>query len=246
MNLKLFISTFVLIFLAELGDKTQLAAMARAATGGGRWTIFAAAASALVVSTLIAVLAGSALTRVVPDRYIKMAAGALFLVFGALILANALKPAQAGTAVSGELPSGPIARAVLLMAAEFEAAAAADYAALADGAADPALKSLLLSLADGERQHLDRVGRAEIDHGSQPLAPAGLPATEALNHDVSAESRDIAEHAIEHELATASFYEELARVSTLPSMKSVFSALASEERIHASRLEQHAALKIES
>jgi len=170
-----------------------------------------------------------------------MAAGALFLAFGALIIANALRPVPGIAAVSRGAPVGPLARAALRMAAEFEAASAADYTAAAERAADPALKSLLLSLAEEEMSHLDKVRRAELDHGSLPLAPAGLPEQQALNHDVSAQSRDILEHAIEHEVATARFYEELARVSVLPSMKTVFSALASEERRHASRLEEHSA-----
>ena len=88
---KMFGSTFILIFLAELGDKTQLAAMARAADGpsgsSAKWIVFLAASSALVLSTLIAVFLGGALKALIPDeRYIKIAAGALFVVFGAWIL----------------------------------------------------------------------------------------------------------------------------------------------------------------
>jgi Predicted membrane protein len=88
---KLFGGTFILIFLAELGDKTQLAAMARAADGpdgvSAKWVVFLAASAALVFSTLIAVFFGGVLRSLVPDeRYIKIAAGILFLVFGALIL----------------------------------------------------------------------------------------------------------------------------------------------------------------
>ena len=87
MDWSLFFSTFVLIFLAELGDKTQLAAMARAATNGhGKWTVFFGASLALVVSTLLAVFFGSLLARFVPPHIIKIAAGVLFIVCGGLLL----------------------------------------------------------------------------------------------------------------------------------------------------------------
>ncbi len=85
MDWKLFGTTFLAIFLAEMGDKTQLATLS-AASAGSRWVVFAAAALALVSTTLIAVLAGEALTRVIPPVWIKRAAGALFIVLGVLYL----------------------------------------------------------------------------------------------------------------------------------------------------------------
>ena len=83
MNWALFFSTFLLIFLAELGDKTQLAVMSQAASTNGKWTIFLAGALALVSTTAIGVLAGEWLRRLVPDeRWIKWAGGILFIAFG--------------------------------------------------------------------------------------------------------------------------------------------------------------------
>jgi putative Ca2+/H+ antiporter (TMEM165/GDT1 family) len=79
-------STFGLIFLAELGDKTQLAAIAMSAESKAPLTVFVGAVLALALVTLIAVALGSTLTRVVPARYIRMAAGALFVVIGVLML----------------------------------------------------------------------------------------------------------------------------------------------------------------
>jgi putative Ca2+/H+ antiporter (TMEM165/GDT1 family) len=85
MDWKLFASTFAAIFLAEMGDKTQLATLSLSA-GGSRWVVFAASASALVATSAIAVLAGEAVSRVVPAVWIRRAAGALFLVLGAIFL----------------------------------------------------------------------------------------------------------------------------------------------------------------
>ena len=86
---KLFATTFVSIFLAELGDKTQLATLSLAAGERARWTVFAAAALALVASTALAVLVGDGLARLVPPVWIKRAAGALFVVLGVLLVAKA-------------------------------------------------------------------------------------------------------------------------------------------------------------
>lgn len=85
MDWKLFASTFVAIFLAEMGDKTQLATMSLAA-GSSRWVVFAAAATALVATSAVAVLAGEAVARVVPAIWVKRAAGLLFVALGLLYL----------------------------------------------------------------------------------------------------------------------------------------------------------------
>ena len=90
MDLKLFLVTFGAIFLAELGDKTQLATMSFAA--GNRhalWLVFAASALALVATSAIGVLAGSALAKAVSPKHIKIGAGVLFILIG---LATLLLP----------------------------------------------------------------------------------------------------------------------------------------------------------
>ena len=86
MDLKLFASTFALVFLAELGDKTQLATLSLAASGRSRLMVFLGSAAALVVTSAIAVLVGEALARVVPPVWIRRAAGAGFIVMGVLFL----------------------------------------------------------------------------------------------------------------------------------------------------------------
>ena len=79
-------STFGLIFLAELGDKTQLAAIALSAESKSPIAVFVGAVVALALVTLIGVAIGGSLSRVIPARYIRMAAGALFIVVGAFML----------------------------------------------------------------------------------------------------------------------------------------------------------------
>ena len=86
MDWKLLATTFASIFVAELGDKTQLATLSLASGGSSRWVVFAGSALALVASAALAVLVGEALTRVVPPVWIKRGAGVLFIVLGVLFL----------------------------------------------------------------------------------------------------------------------------------------------------------------
>ena len=237
MSWKLFASTFVLIFLAELGDKTQLAAMARAAgSGGARWTVFAAASAALVLSTLIAVLFGSALTRLIPETYIKLAAGALFVVFGVVIIAQVARPQRIS---AGEVRPGVVSNLVLRAAADFETAAAEDYARLAREAETPAVRAVMEWLAGAERAHVEHIRELAAGEQAQAL-PAewlgALPGREALMHDAAAGGSPVVQHALEHEEATAKFYQELSALTPLPALKRAFGALAAEELQHVARL----------
>lgn len=88
MDLKAFLVTFGLVFLAELGDKTQLTTMLLAARTRAPALIFIAAGLALVLSSLIGVVFGEALTRLVPMRYIQVGAGGAFVIIGAMLLAG--------------------------------------------------------------------------------------------------------------------------------------------------------------
>ena len=86
MDWKLLLSTFGAIFLAELGDKTQIATLSLAAGGSSRWAVFLGSALALIATSAIAVLAGEALSRYVSPHWLRRAAGLLFLALGALFL----------------------------------------------------------------------------------------------------------------------------------------------------------------
>lgn len=237
MNWKIFFSTFALIFLAELGDKTQLAAMARAAVSdSAKWTIFSGAAAALVFSTLIAVLLGSTLTRVVPEQYIKGTAGILFIVFGVLILREALVPQRPEVRAA---PSG-LTSFVFGLAAEFERTAFEDYRQLAESTSHPELKRLLQELAAEEKEHCRHIEAVQAEHPDiefEAAAADELPVEGGLMHDVAEGDRPILAHAIEHEKATSGFYRELARLTPIPAVSRAFSALASAEEAHVKRLE---------
>jgi putative Ca2+/H+ antiporter (TMEM165/GDT1 family) len=88
MDLKLMATAFATVFLAELGDKTQLATLTFAAEARSRWPVFLGASAALVLSSAIAAVAGEAVARVIPVLWLKRAAGAAFIAIGLWTLAS--------------------------------------------------------------------------------------------------------------------------------------------------------------
>ena len=87
MDLKLFATIFGSVFLAELGDKTQLATMLFAAKGEvSKWNVFLAASAALVVSTAIGVMAGQFVSSFVSEKVLHWIAGLGFMLIGAWTL----------------------------------------------------------------------------------------------------------------------------------------------------------------
>jgi len=88
MDWRVFLTTFGVIFLAEMGDKTQLAAMTMSAQTGKPWAVFLAAAVALTAVSAIGVLAGTLLGNYLPLFWIKRAAAVAFIIIGILILAG--------------------------------------------------------------------------------------------------------------------------------------------------------------
>ena len=85
--MKTYVVVFVSVFLAELGDKTQLATLLYAATPGvSRVGVFLAAAGALVTSSLLAVLVGERLGAWIPPHYLTRAAGVAFVAIGLWLL----------------------------------------------------------------------------------------------------------------------------------------------------------------
>ena len=88
MDWRVFVTTFGVIFLAEMGDKTQLAAMTMAAESKKPWAVFLAASLALTVVSAIGVVAGGIVANYLPLIWIKRASAVAFIVIGVLILAG--------------------------------------------------------------------------------------------------------------------------------------------------------------
>jgi putative Ca2+/H+ antiporter (TMEM165/GDT1 family) len=91
MDIKMMLTTFGLVFLAELGDKTQLATFCLSADCDSTTSVFLGSAGALVLSSLIAVICGATFSRYFPANYIKLGAGFFFVVVGIVTLVSAAR-----------------------------------------------------------------------------------------------------------------------------------------------------------
>ena len=91
MDWKVVATVFVTVFLAELGDKTQLATLLYAADKpAAKWAVFLGSASALVLAAAIGVLAGGWIAQHVSPRALKLVAGIGFVGIGLWTLRGAL------------------------------------------------------------------------------------------------------------------------------------------------------------
>jgi Ca2+/H+ antiporter, TMEM165/GDT1 family len=81
-----FSSTFLTIFLAEMGDKTQIATLLMTAQSQSPWTVFLGAGTALIATSLIGVLLGRWLSKIMSPKTLDILAGAMLIAIAVLLL----------------------------------------------------------------------------------------------------------------------------------------------------------------
>ena len=91
MDWKLAATTFGLVFVAEIGDKTQLAALALSGRSGKPFSVWVGAALALAAASVLGVVAGAVLHRVLPQKAVDIVAALLFIGAGIFLLVKALR-----------------------------------------------------------------------------------------------------------------------------------------------------------
>ena len=91
MILSLLLSTFLTIFIAELGDKTQLATLTISGTSNKPLAVFLGSATALVFASLIGALAGGSISTFIPEVVLKSIASLTFLIIGIRLFMNSIK-----------------------------------------------------------------------------------------------------------------------------------------------------------
>ena len=83
---KVIFTSFLMVFIAELGDKTQLQIMLLSTQTKSLWGVFIGASLALVFSALLGVLASRYIVKFIPPSYLQVAAGSAFIIIGVLTL----------------------------------------------------------------------------------------------------------------------------------------------------------------
>jgi Ca2+/H+ antiporter, TMEM165/GDT1 family len=86
-----FLSTFLTIFLAEMGDKTQLATLLLSAQSRSPWIVFIGSGAALIATSLVGVLLGRYLAKVLSPKTLDIAAGMLLMVIAILLLGDVVQ-----------------------------------------------------------------------------------------------------------------------------------------------------------
>ena len=91
MLLTLLFTTFVTVFLAEMGDKTQLTTITLSSTTNKPLAVFIGSCIALMLATLLGALAGGSIANLIPDFLLKLLSGIVFLFLGINLLTQSKK-----------------------------------------------------------------------------------------------------------------------------------------------------------
>jgi putative Ca2+/H+ antiporter (TMEM165/GDT1 family) len=84
------IATFGMVALMELGDKSQLSVIALSAESGAAGMVFIGTMLAFAVISTIMVVLGDQIGKRVPEKYIRLGSGAIFILFGLIFVVQAL------------------------------------------------------------------------------------------------------------------------------------------------------------
>ena len=91
MVLTLLFTTFITVFLAEMGDKTQLTTIALSSTTNKPLAVFIGSSLALILATLLGALAGGSIANLIPGFLLKLLSGLVFLIIGINLLIQSKK-----------------------------------------------------------------------------------------------------------------------------------------------------------
>jgi putative Ca2+/H+ antiporter (TMEM165/GDT1 family) len=97
-------STFATVFLAELGDKTQLAIVSISGTSSRPGAVFAGSSAALVLASLVGAAAGGSLSSLIPTDALQLAAAVGFLILGTRLILRSRSGEAAGASAVEPAP----------------------------------------------------------------------------------------------------------------------------------------------
>jgi len=244
MNLKILLASFSLVFLAELGDKTQLTALAFSTSSRSPFSVFIGTSLALICTTALAVVFGEALTRFVPERVLQLASAVMFVLVGLILLVNLARQAPAAAiepeAVPEEAalrPSGPLSVFIARQAIAFEEDLADYIHETAPKIRDAALRGIVLDLEKAHRRHARALNGLEQDTDEATMASIDQDLAkgdhERLISGLDAAASEVSDDAlaliIHRQEAAAHFYIALAQMINFHEGKDVLRTLAQEE-----------------
>ncbi|MFO7820830.1 MAG: TMEM165/GDT1 family protein [Lentisphaeria bacterium] len=261
MDIKILLASFGLVFLAELGDKTQLTAMALTASSKSGWMVFIGTSLALIATTALAVVFGAALTRWVPENVLHIVSAVAFILIGVVLLVNVARkapmPAAAGEAKAVEASGSAVASAsgglifewVGTQAAAFEEEVVEYMESLIPHVSPPEQKRTLQEIVEQDRKHIaalrdmetlgDKLVAKDTEKSLAEKHLATVRSSLKKRPDRPAEVtsvRSMIEGAVQAEEHLADFYLALARQAKLHPAKDAFRWLAREDIDHAQRL----------
>ncbi len=91
MLLTLLFTTFITVFLAEMGDKTQLTTITLSSSTNKPLAVFIGSSIALILATLLGALAGGSIANLIPAFLLKLLSGIVFLIIGLNLLVQSKK-----------------------------------------------------------------------------------------------------------------------------------------------------------
>ena len=91
MLLTILITTFITVFLAEMGDKTQLTTITLSSSTNKPLAVFIGSSTALILATLLGALAGSSIANLIPAFILKLMSGIVFLFIGINLMTQSKK-----------------------------------------------------------------------------------------------------------------------------------------------------------
>lgn len=266
MDFRVLFASFALVFLAELGDKTQLTALAFTTSSRSPWMVFFGTSLALVAASAMAVLFGEALNRIpVVQKYLPIVSGAMFILMGLVLLVNVARKAEApaagvptpgGSAEVSEFSppatGGALFSLIVGQAATLEAHALGRLEDIHRELPAGERKNILAEIIGEDRRHLGTLEEMPREHAdsfdaedaaitasqfSQLRNTTALFAEETPASEVaSLEAAEKLRRAMETEEAIAETYLAFARIAKVHAVRDAFRWLAMEEIRHAHRL----------
>ena len=265
MNIKILLASFALVFVAELGDKTQLTALAFTTASRSPWMVFLGTSLALICTTALAVLLGEMLSRVLPVHVLHIASGVMFVLMGLILLVNVARKVQAPLeAVKSEKseaaiqsqPRRTIFSLVTRQATAFEEEIIDYLEGVANLLPDAADRQTVLSIIGEDRRHRDSLSTLKHQHApalesNNEEIPAAdlevlrtrtpkagsLPAiNKAAGVEEPAGMAQVLWAAVASEEALAEFYLSLSRMAKIHAVRDAFRLLARDDLRHAETL----------